>query len=98
MARGFFEEEYDSASIIQYMNESFDVLNEANVVRMDKATMKRKMFTRATLAAAKSANDPLYSKYVLHTKKRKMYRRAIHDKYQGKAKAIMQQWIKENND
>lgn len=93
-----FFDNYSSNNVMDYMNEAFSVINEANIVKMDKQTMKKKMLTRATLAAAKQANDPLYHKYVKHTKLRKTYRRQIEQKYAGKASMIVKQWIAANKD
>lgn len=93
-----FFDNYDSSNVIEYMDEAFNVLNETNVVKMDKTTMQKKMLRRATLAAAKQADDPLYHKYVKHTKLRKTYRRQIQDKYQGKAKMIVKQWVAANRE
>lgn len=93
-----FFDSYNTENMIQYLDEAFEVLNEKNVVKLDKMTMKKKIMTRATLAAAKSANDPLYTKYVFHTKKRKMYRRAIQEKYASKARAVVKQWVEANKE
>lgn len=92
---GFFDN-YSGEGVLDYMDESFNVLMETNVVKMDKQTMKKKMLRRATLAAAKQANDPLYHKYIKHTKLRKAYRRQIQEKYQGRANAIVKQWMAAN--
>lgn len=103
-----FFDNYSADSVIEYMNESFDLirqnanagtnayLNEANVVKLDNQTMKKKMIRRAELAAAKSADDPLYHKYVKHSKLRKQYRRQIHEKYNSKANIIYKQWVAAN--
>lgn len=93
-----FFDGYSNSDIMEYMNEAFDLLTlqEANIVKMDKKTMKKKMLRRATLAAAKAANDPLYHKYLKHTKLRKQYRIQIQEKYQGKAKIVVKQWIAAN--
>lgn len=91
-----FFENYNSDEVISYMNETFDVINEANVVRLDKMTMKKKMVRRAELAAAKAADDPLFHKYVKHSKLRKQYRRQIHEKYNSKANIIYKQWVASN--
>ena len=76
--------------------EENSALNEANVIKLDNQTMKKKMIRRAELAAAKAADDPLYHKYVKHTKIRKQYRRQIHDKYNSKANIIYKQWVAAN--
>jgi len=103
-----FFDNYNADSVIEYMNESFDLiyenahagenaaLNEANVIKLDNQTMKKKMIRRAELAAAKAADDPLYHKYVKHSKLRKHYRRAIHEKYNSKANIIYKQWVAAN--
>jgi len=93
-----FFDNYGSENVIEYMDEAFNVLAEANIVKMDKQTQKKKMLRRATLAAAKQADDPLFHKYIKHTKLRKMYRRQIQDKYAGKAQMIMRQWIAANKE
>ena len=103
-----FFDNYNTDNVIEYMNEAFDIiydnahavensaLNEANVIKLDNQTMKKKMIRRAELAAAKAADDPLYHKYVKHTKIRKQYRRQIHDKYNSKANIIYKQWVAAN--
>jgi len=105
-----FFENYNADSVIEYMNEAFDLiyenahagsnaaLNEANVIKLDNQTMKKKMIRRAELAAAKAADDPLYHKYIKHSKLRKQYRRAIHEKYNSKANIIYKQWVAANRD
>ena len=105
-----FFENYSADSVIEYMNEAFDLiyenahagenaaLNEANVIKLDNQTMKKKMIRRAELAAAKAADDPLYHKYVKHSKLRKHYRRAIHEKYNSKANIIYKQWVAANRE
>jgi len=103
-----FFDNYSTDSVIEYMNEAFDiiyenahagnnsVINEANVVKLDNKTMKKKMLRRAELAAAKNSDDPLFHKYLKHSKLRKHYRRQIHDKYNSKAMIIYKQWIAAN--
>jgi len=91
-----FFDNYSTDNTLEYMNESFKILSETSIVRMDKQSMKRRMMTRASLAAAKQADDPLYHKYIKHTKLRKMYRRQIQEKYASKAKMIAKNWINAN--
>jgi len=103
-----FFDNYNADNVIEYMNEAFDLiyenahagentaLNEANVIKLDQQTMKKKMIRRAELAAAKNADDPLFHKYIKHSKLRKQYRRAIHEKYNSKANIIYKQWVARN--
>jgi len=103
-----FFDNYNANEVIDYMNEAFDIiyqtahagentaLNEANVIKLDQQTMRKKMIRRAELAAAKHADDPLFHKYMKHSKLRKQYRRQIHDKYNSKAVIIYKQWVASN--
>jgi hypothetical protein len=69
-------------------------LQEANVVKMDKATLKKRLLTQATLLAAKDANDPLYQKYVKHAKAKRHFRQLIQQKYQAKGQAKVREFMK----
>lgn len=63
------------------------VLNEANIVKMDAKTIKRRLLRRCALIVAKEANDPLYHKYVKYSRAKKEMRQQIQAKYGSKAKA-----------
>jgi hypothetical protein len=69
-------------------------LQEANVVKMDKATLKKRLLTQATLLAAKDANDALYHKYVKHAKAKRHFRGLIQQKYQAKGQAKVREFMK----
>ena len=75
------------------VNESVDILNERSIVKMDKVAMRKKLMTRAILAAAKNANDPLYVKYQKASKLRRACRQAIAKKYAAQGKAIYRQYL-----
>lgn len=77
-------------------DETVEYLNEKNIVKMDKATAKKRLARQSTLFAAKKANDPLYTKYVKYTKLRKEYREAIQAKYGAKGKQLMKMYIKQH--
>jgi len=95
----FFEDtDYLDEEAKNYLDESFRVLQEKNIVRMDKKTVKKKMMTRATLMAAKAANDQLYVKYVKYTKLRKQFRELIEAKYAAKGKALAKAWLNAPKD
>jgi len=80
----------DSNKILE---ETFQVLCERNIIKMDKMTLKKKLFTQSTLLCAKEANDPLYVKYVRATKLRRACRQAIQEKYAAKGKIRMKQYL-----
>lgn len=72
----------------EMFDKTIKLLTESNVVRMDRNTMRKRLFTQATLAAAREANDPFYIKYNKHNKLRKKYRRLIQERFaaQGRRK------------
>lgn len=86
-----FDEIYSNDDKV--LQETMDVLQEANVVRMDKATLKKRLVTQATLLAAKDANDPIYQKYVKATKVRRKCRKIIQKKYESKGKQKVKQFL-----
>jgi len=77
-------------------NEEFNVLeatdafhhklNEANVIRLDAQTARKRRLRQATLMAAREANDPLYIKYQKASKRRRALRKQIQIKYESKGK------------
>lgn len=69
-------------------------LNEANVVKMDKETLKKRLLTQATLLSAKDANDPLYQKYVKVAKQKRHFRQLIQQKYSAKGQAKVREFMK----
>lgn len=86
-----FDEIYNNDDKV--LQETMEVLTEANVVRMDKATLKKRLITQATLLSAKDANDPLYHKYVKATKIRRKCRKLIQKKYEAKGKQRVKQYL-----
>lgn len=76
---------------LNVLEESLQLLSEVNKVVMDKATIKRRMLSRAELLVAKEEADPLYDKYVKATKIRIKTRKLIHAKYESKAKVKLKQ-------
>lgn len=85
---------FSESSDERVLNESVRILNERNVIKMDKGTMKKRLLSQATLLAAKEANDPLYSKYVKATRIRKECRKLIQVKYASKGKTKMMTYLK----
>lgn len=75
------------------LQETIEVFQEANIVRMDKQTLKKRLETQATLLAAKEANDPIYRKYVKATKVRRKCRKLIQSKYEAKGKIKVKQFL-----
>lgn len=67
-------------------------LQEANVIKYDKKTLRKRLFSQATLMAAREAGDPLYVKYMKATKQRKEYRHKIQVKYASKGKAKLREY------
>ncbi|QXN67875.1 hypothetical protein FPHOBKDP_00121 [Listeria phage LPJP1] len=79
-------------SSMQTLEESLSYLEEANIVRLDKRTAKKRLYTQAVLISAKEANDPLYRKYVKYSKLRRETRRAIQLKYASKGKQKLREF------
>jgi len=75
------------------LEETVRTFNEANVVRMDKQTLKRRLMTQATLLAAKEANDALYQRYVKASKLKRSLRLQIQQKYQSKGKQKVREYL-----
>lgn len=86
-----FDEIYNNDDKV--LQETMEVLTEANIVRMDKATLKKRLITQATLLSAKDANDALYHKYVKATKIRRKCRKLIQKKYEAKGKQRVKQYL-----
>ena len=79
----------------QQANDSLDqILTEANVVKMDKATLRKRLLNQAILLAAKDAQDPLYKKYVKASKLRRTLRDKIRAKYANAGKKKMKEFLK----
>ena len=78
--------------------ESLDYLNERSIVKMDKASMKKRLLNQAILQAAKEANDPLYKKYVKATAIRKSCRETLRQKYNAKGKEKMREYLKRRKE
>lgn len=81
------------------LNESMDVMSaqevflEANIIKMDVKTLKKRLLRRCALFVAKENNDPLYAKYVKFAKAKKEMRAQIQKKYEGPAKAKLKELI-----
>lgn len=86
-----FDEIYNNDDRV--LQETMEVLTEANIVKMDKATLKKRLITQATLLSAKDANDKLYHKYVKATKIRRKCRKLIQKKYEAKGKQRVKQYL-----
>jgi hypothetical protein len=89
----FFETLTESNDFMA-LEESVRVLNERNVVKMDKQTLKKRLLTQATLLAAKDANDPLYQKYVKVAKAKRAFRKQIQQKYEAKGRQKVREYLK----
>lgn len=61
-------------------------LSEANIMRLDSATARKRRLRHATLMAAKEAQDPLYFRYAKLSKARRATREKIQVKYESKGK------------
>ena len=61
------------------------LIQEANIIRLDAKTTKKRRLNQAALMAAKEANDPLYIKYQKAVRARNKYRELIRQKYATKA-------------
>lgn len=70
------------------------ILQEANVVRMDAPTLKRKLYSQSILLSAKEAGDPLYRHYVKASKLKKELRKKINVKYAAAGKKKMREFLK----
>ena len=76
------------------LQETYDILMEKSVVKMDKSTLKKRLLTQATLLAAKEAGAQEYIKYVKHSKAKRHYRKLIQDKYGAKGRQKYNEFIK----
>lgn len=82
---------YDNSEEI--LQETMDVLQEANKVKFDKKTLKKRMLTQCELLVAKDDEPALFNAYVKATKRRKKARALIHAKCATKAKAKLRQLL-----
>lgn len=89
---------FEIEKVLKEEKEGFDSLNqiltEANIVRMDKQTLKKKLLTQSILLACKEAGDPLYAKYVKASKLKKAIRAKINVKYSNAGKKKMKEFLK----
>lgn len=89
---------FDIERILNEESQEFDsldtILTEANIVRMDKQTLRKKLLTQATLLSCKEKGDPLYAKYVKASKLKRKLRAKISQKYASAGKKKMQQFLK----
>lgn len=69
-------------------------LNEANIIKMDAKTLKKRLLTQSILLAAKDAGDPLYAKYKKAAILKKQYRQAINQKYASAGRKKMKEFLK----
>ncbi len=74
--------------------ETVRYLQEANKVKFDKKTMRKRLFTQATLYAAREAGDPLYVKYQKASAQKRKFRREIQVKFASKGKAKLREYDK----
>ena len=79
------------------LQETYETLTEKSVVRMDKATLKRRLLTQATLLAAKEAGAKEYKMYVKAAKAKKHWRGIIQQKFGAKGNQKMREFIKAHN-
>ena len=79
-------ESRDTSFEDKVLDESEQSLDEANYVKLDSATKRKRLLRQATLLAAKEANDPLYTKYAAVSRKRKALRAQIQQKYESKGR------------
>lgn len=77
------EQEYQALDMQEQL---FTRLSEANIMRLDSATARKRRLRHATLMAAKEANDPLYIQYAKVSKRRIQLRERIQVKYESKGK------------
>jgi hypothetical protein len=89
----FFEVITESNNDI-VLEDTLKLYTEANVVKMDKTTLRKRLLTQATLLAAKDANDALYQKYVKVAKAKRHYRAQIQRKYQAKGQQKVREFLK----
>jgi len=89
----FFESLTESNDAMVF-DETMQVFNERNVVKMDKQTLKRRLLSQATLLAAKEANDPIYQKYLKVAKAKRAYRKTLQQKFASKGKQKVREYLK----
>lgn len=89
-----FLEEINLNDDVECLNESYKLLTEKSIVKMDKNTLKKRLMTQATLLAAKEANSPDYAKYIKVSKAKRFYRKNIQKKFGAKGKQKYAQFIK----
>jgi hypothetical protein len=89
----FFDTLTESNDFMAF-DETVQTFNEANVVKMDKKTLRKRLLTQATLLAAKDANDPTYRKYVKVAKAKRAYRKQLQQKYASKGKQKLREYLK----
>lgn len=90
----------DEATLNECMErflEEVNILNEKNVVKMDKKTLRKKAITRMALSLAQKAGDPAFDKYMKYSALRKHYRKLIANKYGSKATAAYRKYLQDKN-
>jgi hypothetical protein len=70
-------------------------LQEKSVFLLDKNARLKKAGSRASVLAARSANDPLYTELSKLNKKRLILKKKIEMKYKNTARAAMKQLLKD---
>lgn len=70
------------------------ILNEANIIKMDKNTLRKKLLTQSILLACKESGDALYGKYVKASKLKRELRKKINQKYSNAGKKKMREFLK----
>lgn len=88
------EDARQSEELEAIFNEAVQSFNEANVVKMDAKTLKKKLLSQSILLAAKDAGDPLYVKYAKASKAKREYRKQINTKYLAAGKKKMKEFLK----
>lgn len=73
-------------SMLENTDALYHKFNEANIIRLDPITSRKRRLRQATLMAAREANDPLYIKYVKASKRRRTTRNQIQTKFASKGK------------
>lgn len=89
-----FFKDLNESSDDMILEESYKVLNERNIVKMDKITLKKRLLTQSTLLAAKEAKDPIYFKYAKFAKLKRSYRKMIQKKYLAQGKHKMKEFLR----
>jgi hypothetical protein len=63
------------------------LLNERNIIKMDKHAKKNRLITKSVMVIAREKNDPDYKKLEFYNAKRMFFKRKLIKKYKAPAKA-----------